>query len=165
MLPYHVLWRVGGGGAQEASTNFESQSQHVISRQPSLDIFLYHEVQKFWEVLRIIIISVEEKIRISEGVGAEAQSPNTCICMETDMKPNVSKIYVFFNQLSYFLSLALLSPSWYWHGNTKNELQRWVKISTNIYKCHLAITTRKYFISPKSLFICQKRLNLGSVHI
>lgn len=49
----------GEGVAQEASTDFESQSQHQMSRQPSLDIFLYHEVQKFWEVLQIIIISVE----------------------------------------------------------------------------------------------------------
>lgn len=48
----------------------ESQSQHVILRQVSLDIFLYREIQKFREALQIIIISVEEKIRVYERLGA-----------------------------------------------------------------------------------------------
>lgn len=95
---------VGGGGrvAQEASTG-SSQSQHVTSRQPSPDIFLYREVQKFWEVLQIIILSVEETIRVSKGLGAEARSPSTYNCVETGMKPNVSKIYGFSQSVIFLI--------------------------------------------------------------
>lgn len=144
-----------GGCCLRFSNTFSSRSNIWHQHNPCKTLFWYCELWKFWELLESIgpFCWGGEQHRYWD-TGGQTCSHLHGHCYENSYW-NIQFSWIHFT----FPVLALVVLyEWYWRGNTKNELQRKVVPDANIYlQRWLGNHNSESFISPKSIFFCQKK--------